>query len=62
MLGQNRLLELALKGLKTERLRWDEEMAAIQRQLKGHSAPAVARVVVHYFRSQGPSAENVSDL
>jgi hypothetical protein len=44
MLEQNRLLELALKGIKTERLRLDEEMAAIQRQLKGHSAPAVARV------------------
>jgi hypothetical protein len=29
MLGQNRLLELALKGLKTERLRLDEEMAAL---------------------------------
>ena len=38
MLEQNRLLELALKGLKAERLRVDEEMAEIERQLSGNAA------------------------
>jgi hypothetical protein len=45
MLEHNRLLELALNGLKAERLRLDEEMAAIQRQLKGNAASATTRVV-----------------
>jgi len=44
MLQRNRLLELALKGLKAERQLLDEEMAAIQRQLKGNAAPGTTRV------------------
>src|SRR3989442_13202836 len=44
MLEQNRLLELALKGIKAERLRLDEEMVAIQRQLKGNAAQATTPV------------------
>jgi len=44
MLEQNRLLELALKGLKAERLRVDEEMAEIERQLSGNAAPLTTRV------------------
>ena len=44
MLEQNRLLELALKGLKAERLRLDEEMTEIERQLNGNAAPLTTRV------------------
>jgi hypothetical protein len=40
MLDHNRLLELALEGLEAERLRLDEEMAAIRRQLRGSAAPS----------------------
>jgi len=44
MLEQNRLFELALKGLKTERLRLDEEMAEIERQLNGNAVPVTTQV------------------
>jgi hypothetical protein len=40
----NRLLELALKGLEAERLKLDEEMAAIQGQLNGTAAPRTTHV------------------
>jgi Spy/CpxP family protein refolding chaperone len=43
MLNQNRLFELALKGLEAERLRLDQEMTMIRRQLKGNAAPATVR-------------------
>jgi hypothetical protein len=45
MLQRNRLLELALKGLKVERQLLDEEIAAIQRQLKADVAPGTTGVV-----------------
>jgi hypothetical protein len=38
MLNQKRLLELALKGLKAERLRLDQELNEIERQLNGNAA------------------------
>jgi len=44
MLQQKRLLELALKGLKAEHLRLDEEMAEIERQLNGNAAAVTMRV------------------
>ena len=44
MLQQKRLLELALKGLKAEHLRLDEEMAAIRGQLNGNAARGTTRV------------------
>ena len=44
MLEQNRLLELALKGLNAERLRLDEEMTEIERQLNGNAALLTTRV------------------
>ena len=42
-MATKRLLELALKGLEVERRRIDEEMAGIQKQLRGGGIPAAAR-------------------
>ena len=42
-MATKRLLELALKGLELERGRIDEEMAGIQKQLRGGGIPAASR-------------------
>jgi hypothetical protein len=44
MVEHKRLLELALKGLKAERLRVDDEIAAIRGQLNKNAAPRATRL------------------